>query len=166
MTVERRFLLTTTLAALASAAVVAVAQPVAGPSRGMMGGGGPGMMGGGGTGMMGGYWNTGTYLDALKTQLAITPDEEPAWKEYADTVSGVGEQMQGLHQTMFKSMGTASWQERRNLMNQMFQARQQAFATVQEAATKLMSALSPAQKSKAQSILPGVAYGRGMMGQP
>ena len=157
MTAKRCFLLTTTLAALASAAVVAVAQP-AGP--------GPGMMGGGGRGMMGGYWNTGTYLDALKTQLAITPNEEPAWKEYADTVSGIGVQMQGLHQTMFELMGTASWQERRNLMNQMFQARQQAFVTVQGAATKLMPALSPAQKSKAQSILPGFAYGRGMMGQP
>ena len=109
----RRFLLTTTFAALASAAVVAVAQPAVGPGPGMMGAGGPGMMGGGSTGMMGGSWNTGTYLDGLKTQLAITPNEEPAWKEYADTVSGVGEQMQGLHQTMFESMGTASWQERR-----------------------------------------------------
>lgn len=48
----------------------------------------------GGPGMMGGYWNTGTYLNALKAQLAISPDEEPAWKEDADTVSGVGEQMQ------------------------------------------------------------------------
>ena len=55
---------------------------------------------------------------------------------------GVGEQMQGLHQTMFESMGTASWQERRNLMNQMFQARRQAADTVHDAATKLMSALT------------------------
>ncbi|HME21419.1 MAG TPA: Spy/CpxP family protein refolding chaperone [Acetobacteraceae bacterium] len=165
-TAARGFLLTTTFAALAFAAVVAVAQPAARPGPGMMGGGGPGMMGGGGPGMMGGYWNTGTYLDALKTQLAITPNQEPAWKEYADTVSGVGEQMQGLHQTMFESMGTASWQERRNQMNQMFEARQQAFATVHAAATKLMSTLDPAQKAKAQSILPGLAFRRGMMNQP
>jgi hypothetical protein len=150
-TIGRRFLLGMTVAT--SAAAIALAQP------------GPGMMGGGhGPGMMGG-WNTKTYLDGLKTQLAITSKEGPAWNEYADTVSGVGEQMQGLHQTMFQSMGTASWQERRNLMDQMFQARQQAFDTVHEAATKLMSALDPAQKAKAQSILPGLAYGRGMMGQ-
>jgi LTXXQ motif family protein len=123
------------------------------------------MMGGGGPGMMGGVWNAGTYLNALKTQLAITTHEEPAWKEYADTVSGISEQMECLHQTMFESMGTASWQERRNQMNQMFKARQQAFGTVQEAATKLMSALDPAQKAKAQSILPGFAHGPGMMGQ-
>ena len=63
--------------------------------------------------------------------------------------------MQGLHQTMFESMGTASWQEHRNLMNQMFQARQQASDTVHAAATKLMSALDSAQQAKAQSILPG-----------
>jgi hypothetical protein len=153
-----------TFAALAGAAAVAVAQPTVGPGPGMMGNRGPGMMGGPG-GIMGGNWNTSSYLEGLKTQLAITPNEEAAWKEYADTGSGVGEQMQGLHQTMFDSMGTASWQERRNLMNQMFQARQQAFDTVHEAATKLMSALNPSQKVKAQSILPGLAYGRGMMGQ-
>ena len=108
--IGRRFLLGMTVAT--SAAAIALAQP--GP--GMMGGHGPGMMGGG---TMGGSWNTKTYLDALRTQLAITSKEESAWKEYADTVSGVGEQMQGLHQTMFESMGTASWQERRNLMNQI-----------------------------------------------
>ena len=162
-TAGRRFLLT--FAALASASVMAVAQPATSPGPGMMGGAGPGMMGGGGPGMMGGHWNTGTYLDSLKTQLAITPNEEPAWKEYADTVSGVGEQMQALHQTMFESMGTASWQERRDLMNQMFQARRQAFATVQAAATKLVAGFSPSQKAQAQSILPGLGYGRGMMGQ-
>ena len=163
-TTERCLLIGITLAALAGAAAGAAAQPAAEPGPGMMRGGGPNMMGGSG-GMMGGYWNTGSYLDALKTQLAISPNEESAWKEYADTISGIGEQMQGLHQTMFEAMGTASWQERRNLMNGMFQARQQAFDTVHEAATKLMSTLGPSQKAKAQSILPGLAYGRGTMGQ-
>ena len=124
---------------------------------------GPGIMGGG-QGMMGGAWNTGSYLDSLKTELGITASEEPAWKEYADTVSGVGEQMQGLHQTMFEAMGTASWQERRDMMNQMFQARQQAFNTVHDAAAKLISALDPTQKTKAQRLLPGFGYGPGMMG--
>ena len=171
-TTGRRFVLGATFGVLASATTTAIAQPAARPGSGTMSGGGPGMMGNGGQGMMrgpdgmmGGHWNTSSYLDALKKQLAITPNEEPAWKEYADTVSGVGEQMQGLHQTMFESMGTASWQERRNLMNQMFQARRQAADTVHDAATKLMSALDTAQQAKAQSILPGLAYGRGMMGQ-
>ncbi len=70
------------------------------------------------------------YLHGLKTQLGITANQERAWKEYADAVSGISEQMQALHQTRFNSMGAASWEERCNLMNQMFQARQQAFDTV------------------------------------
>jgi hypothetical protein len=170
--IGRRAMLGAAIAAVTGTAVVAVAQPMSGPGGGpgMMGGGGPGggpgMMGGGGGGMMGGSWNTGSYLDSLKTELGITAKQEPAWKDYADTVSGVGEQMQGLHQTMFESMGTASWQERRDMMNQMFQARQQAFGSVHEAAEKLLPALDPAQKAKAQTTLPGLAYGRGRMGGP
>ena len=48
----------------------------------MMGGRGPGTMGtgpgmmGGDPGMMGGQWNTRSYLDALKQELAITPNQE------------------------------------------------------------------------------------------
>jgi hypothetical protein len=57
---------------------------------------------------------------------------------------------------MSESMGTASWQ---------FQARQQASEMVHEAAAKLMPALDQAQKAKAQSIRPGLAYGRGVMGR-
>jgi len=172
-TIGRGFMLSTAIAVFAGVATVAVGQPAngpgpGGPGYGMMGGGGGGpgrgMMGGGG-GMMGYAWNTGSYLESLKSQLGITAKQEPAWKDYADTVSGVGERMQGLHQTVFDSMGTASWQERRNMMNQMFQARQQAYDTVHEAADKLLPALSPAQKSIAQNVLPGLPYGRGMMGQ-
>ncbi len=72
--------------------------------------------------------------------------------------------MQGLHQTMFDAVGTASWQERRDMMNQMVQARQQAFDTVHAAAIKLLPALDTTQKSNAQKILPGLAFGPGMMG--
>ncbi len=150
----RRLLLGTIIAG--SAAMVAVAQPPVGR--------GPGMMGGGmGPGMMGGYWDTASYLDGLKTRLGISAGQEPAWKDYSDTVSGVGEQMQAQHQTMFEAMGTASWQERRDLMNSMFQSRQQASDTVYQAATKLMAALDPVQKARARQILPGLAHGHGMM---
>jgi len=50
------------------------------------------------------------------------------------------------------------------MMNQMFQARQQAFDSVHGAATKLMSALDPGQQAKARNSLPGLGYGPGMMG--
>ena len=71
--IGRRFLLGTASALLTGAIAAATAQ--SGP--GMMGGRGPGTMGagpgmmGGGPGMMGGQWNTRSYLDALKQELAI-----------------------------------------------------------------------------------------------
>lgn len=155
----RRALLVMSLSALAGLATAAFAQQGPGPSRG------PGMMGGGmmGGGMMGGLWTTPRYLDALKTELGISAAEEPAWKDYADTVNGVSEQLQGLHQSMFEAMGTASWEERRDLMNGMFEARRQAYDTVREAAGKLMGSLSPDQQKKAQYMLPGLAGRHGSM---
>ena len=168
--IRRKSLLAATFATAVGLAVAAVAQPAPGQGPGYMHGPGSGMMGGGpgmrggGPGMMGGSWNTGSYLNSLKTELGITAKQEPAWKEYADTVSGVGQQMQGLHQTMFEAMGTASWQERRDMMNGMFQARQQAFDTVHGAAEKLVALLDPKQQAGAQKTLPGLAYGPGMMG--
>ena len=102
--IGRRAILGTTFATLGCIAAVAVAQPATGPGQGPAGGPGYGMMGRGG--MMGGSWNTGSYLDSLKIQLDITANQEPAWKEYVSTVSGVGEQMQGLHQSMFDAMST------------------------------------------------------------
>jgi hypothetical protein len=80
-------------------------------------------------------------------------------------VSGAREQMKGLHETMFEAMATASWQERRDMMNQMFEARQQSFASVHDAATKLMTALDPAQQAKARNSLPGLGFGPGMRGR-
>jgi LTXXQ motif family protein len=152
------------LAAIGGGAVVA--QPAA-PGGAFMhgpGGMGPGMMGRGP-----GPWVNGTdaasYLDRLKADLGITTAQEPAWKDYADTVQGVAGQMQGVHQTMYDAMGTASWQERRDMMNRMFQARQQSFDAVHEAAEKLLPALNPAQQAKAARALPGLAVrGPGMMG--
>jgi hypothetical protein len=123
----------------------------------MMGGG---MMGGG---AMGGTWTTPGYLDSLKTELAITPAQEPAWKDYAETVAGVADQMQGIHQSMYEAMGTATWQERRDMMNNMFAARQNAQETVHGAAQTLLPKLDAAQRTKAETSLPGLAHGRGMM---
>lgn len=156
--VTRRTLLGTALAGLA--VPVALAQPA--PGRGRPGMGGPGMMGGG---MMGGGWDPASYLDRLKQELAITAAQEPAWKEYADVVNGTAETMRALHQTVWESMGTASWEERRNMMNTMFDARHEAQKNVAEAADKLLGQLDPAQQRQAQQVLPGLGFGgRGGMG--
>jgi hypothetical protein len=138
------------------------------------GGMGPGGMGPGGMGpgMMGGSgpWSHGTdaasYLERLKADLGITAEQEPAWKAYTETVQGAAGQMQGAHQTMYDAMGTASWQERRDMMNRMFEARQQSFDTVHTAAEKLLPSLTQAQQTKAARVLPGLAArGPGMMGR-
>ena len=98
---------------------------------------------GGGMGMMGGaFGDPAAYLDSLKRELRITPDQEGAWATYADAVKGTAAQMQGVRQSMWDSMPTANWQERRDMMNNMFQAHQQAFDTVHAAAEALLPALS------------------------
>ena len=153
------------------------------PGPGMMGQGmgpgamGPGAMGQGptgqgmrGPGMMGrgmAYGDPAAYLDGLKRQLGITAPQEPAWNDYAEAVKGVAGQMRDQHQIMFDAMGTATWQERRDMMNRMFESRQQAMATVHEAAEKLLPTLTTAQKTSAQRILPGLAgpTGRGHPGR-
>ena len=166
----RRLAVIGVLAAAGGLPGLALAQP-AGPGMmgGGYGGGRRGMMGGGAWGPMGGpgmgrgVTNMPGYLDALKAQLIITKDQEPAWAEYAETVTGVATQMQGLHQSMATEMPNASWAERRKFMNQMFDARQQAAETVHEAAQKLLPALDPHQRDTAEAILPGLRFG-GMMG--
>ncbi len=139
---------------------------------------GPGPMGSGpgggpGGGPRGGMMRHGamlndpaSYLDALKARLAITPGQEGAWDTYAGTVKDAAAQMQAMHQSVYEAMGTATWQERRDMMDRMFASRQQAMTTVHDAAGKLMEALTPAQRTQAAGILPGLGGGRGpMMGR-
>lgn len=153
--IGRRQMLGMTLVALFSASSIALAQQ--GPGPGMMRGGmhGPGMM----------VTDTASYLASLKTELGITETEETAWKAYADVVSDTREKMQSVRQSMFTSMQGATWEQRRDLMNSMFEARQDAFNRVHNAAEKLVSELTPEQKQKANRILPGIGFGPGMMGR-
>jgi hypothetical protein len=155
---------------------VAFAQPyppgygMGGPGMGM---GGPGMgMGGPGRGMgMGGgmlaFSDVNGYADALHAQLGITPAQEPAWRDYVGTLKSVSSQIQGVHRTLWEAMGTASWQERRDMLNRAFDTRQAVFNTMQAAAQKLLPALSPAQRNEAGWLLPGLRAagpGYGMRG--
>jgi hypothetical protein len=158
-TFSRRTLGTATAALLlAGLGHAARGQPGPGPR------GGPGPMGGGpmGGGMMGrgGMSTTPEYLDGLKARLGITPKQEPAWKEYADTVNGASEQMRAMHQTVWESMGTADWEERRNMMNGMFASREQTRQMVQDAAQKLLPELDKEQQAKAETMLPGLVSPR------
>ena len=117
-------------------------------------------MGGMGPGLARGFTDPATHLDELKADLEITPAQEPAWKDYADTVEGVATQMQGAHQTM-DAMGTATWEERRDMMNRMCAT---ACEMVQAAAQKLLPSLTPTQRTRATTSLPGLRVGGpGMM---
>ncbi|MDR3537162.1 MAG: Spy/CpxP family protein refolding chaperone [Acetobacteraceae bacterium] len=144
----RRVLFGGMLAAIAGAAL---AQPPM-----LHGREGPGMMGpvaGGGPAMMG---DPAAYLDGLKAQLAITRQQETAWGAYADAVKASTTQMQAMHQSMWPAMETATWQERRDMMNRALEARQEAYTAVHEAATKLDAVLTPGQRTKAATMLPGL----------
>ncbi len=158
--IGRRQILGLTLVAVFGASSIALAQPGPGP-----GGPGPGMMRGRmhGPGMM--ITDTASYLASLKSELGITEGQETAWKAYADVVSDTQEKMQSVHQSMFYSMQGATWEQRRDLMNSMFQARQDAFDRVHKAAETLVAELTPEQKQNADRILPGIGFGPGMMGR-
>lgn len=137
---------------------VALSQPAAGPGMGH------GMMGGVGPGMGGAFADPASYLDGLKTQLGISSTQQPAWNEYAGSLKAAATQMRVAHETMYDAMGTATWRERRDMMNRMFETRQQVWDTVHAAAQKLLPSLSAEQQAKASATLPGLrAGGRGMM---
>lgn len=171
----RRTLLLGALAALTTA-MPALAQPGPGPG----GGPGPGPSGGPGWGpgrmhgprggMGWGFNDPAGYLDALKTRLGITEAQGAAWKTYADVVLTHANEMRDQHRTMYEAMGTATWDERRAMMNRTFEARQKSFEVVQMAAGTLLGDLTPKQRVEAAAILPGLAprgHRRGgMMGGP
>jgi hypothetical protein len=148
------------IAAVAAVAVlggIAVAQPY-GPGGGMRG---PGM--GMGRGMMA-FGDVDAYTASLKAQLGITAAQERPWNDYAAVLKDAAGHIQGVHQTMWDAMGTATWQERQDMMNRAFEQRQSAFDTVHAAALKLEPSLTPAQRNQAASMLPGLRVGGPGMG--
>lgn len=90
--------------AAAVTAVVAAPDGMMGAGTGMMGGmGAAGMMGGaGGMGMMQGGMGGGMMseqgLAQLKTQLAITPQQESAWQAFATQATQQAKLMQATHE--------------------------------------------------------------------
>jgi periplasmic protein CpxP/Spy len=121
--------------------LVAAAQPAAGP--GAMGGG----MGGGamaGSGMMGGGMMGGSIaemqkkkLAKLKADLAITPEQQPAWEEFAAKAAA---QAKRLEAEGAPTMATGATRE------QMQQRRQKSLAAMNEPYLTLKKALTPKQR--------------------
>lgn len=122
------------------------------------------------------FHDPASYLDALKSRLGITEAQSGAWKTYADTVISHANEMRAQHQSLFAAMDTATWEERRAMMNRMFEAHQAAHDKVREAAGTLLGDLTPRQRADAATVLPGLAprgrhrgmggmAGPGMMGR-
>lgn len=138
--------------------------PMHGGPQGM----GPGMMMGMGQShgpMAGAFADPAAHLASLKTELAITAQQEPAWDAYAkvvrDAATSMKAQRQGMDMTAMHSM---SDQDRQAFMTQMRDQHEKAFEPVKAVAENLLTALDDTQKTKAKEILPGlVSHGPGMM---
>jgi len=144
--------------------------PGAGPGmmHRMHGGWGPGM-GRGGMGPGAGFGGPAAFadpaqFDRLKTELGITPAQEPAWTKYTKTVQDAATAMKAARETMNpETIGKMTPDERFAFATSMHEQRQQQFAAVRSAADELSKTLDDGQKAKAQTVLPGLAFGHGPM---
>lgn len=151
-----------------------------GPMGYMHGPGGYGMMGGwGGYGMMGGWGGYGyadpaERLDAVRSELALRPDQTAAWDSYAKAVRDGAKQMQTLRGNIdFDKLRTMSWQDHWAYMGQFHDARAAVFRSIQTARGGLLAVLDDGQKSRllasgpgnfAGNFGPGMGWGRGGYG--
>lgn len=123
------------------------------------------MMGGGMMGMM--MTHTDGYLAFLKTELAITAAQETAWKAFA----GQLKEHIGQHKSAMPMMTPPSdkkpltWIERLNMGEARMNTHLEAMKKLRPAAEALYAALSPEQKQKADTLMPGgMGMHMGMMG--
>lgn len=140
--------------------------------RGQMGPGmhgqmGPGMLGQMGPGMHGGPGFTQldpARLATLKTELGITAAQEPAWTKYTEAVQDAATAMKTAREGINPdAVSKLSPQDRFAAMTKIHEQGQKQFETVKTAANELLATLNDTQKTKAQTSLPGLAFGPGAM---
>ena len=136
-----------------------------------MSGSGPGGMGHGMMGMGGpARFGDAASIDTLKSDLAITAAQEPAWSAYAKTLKEQTSSMQDMRQGMDpQAIRSMSQEGQVKFMNQMMEIRQTHFDQIKTAADLLLPSLTDFQKGKASAILPGLASAGSMhagMGGP
>lgn len=145
--------------------------PGYGPGAGMWRGMGPadgGPMGYGsmGRGGMGPHaWGNPaaaieSRLSSLKSELKITPDQEVAWKKFADQAKQQAEDMQTLMSAV-QGGAQVSAPERLELRNQAMKKRQEQMEKGTTAFKDLYAVLSPEQKARADRHV-GMFGGRGL----
>ena len=105
-----------------------------------------------------------TQIDALKSELGVTAAQEPAWTKYVKTVQDAATALKTARGDVDQdTISKLSPQDRLAFAAKMREQGQKQFETVKTAATDLLATLDDAQKSKAQQILPGLAFGPGAM---
>jgi hypothetical protein len=136
-----------------------------------MGGSGPGMMKGMGPGMMHGRQGAAfpdpTQLETLKAELGITATQETAWNTYAKVVQDAAAAMKTTREGVDPSaVSKMTPPERFAFVTRMREQAQKQFEAVSTAANELLAGLDDAQKARATTILPGLAFGPGPMWGP
>jgi hypothetical protein len=97
-------------------------------------------------------------IETLKTELGITPAQEPAWNGYAKAVQEAASAMKTARESVDpEAVGKMSPPDRFAFMTRMREQGQKQHETVQKAANELLAALDETQKAKAADILPGLA---------
>jgi hypothetical protein len=147
-----------------------------GPGHGMMRGMGPGGRrehGPNGEGRMGGAFGDPTArLAALKTELAIKPEQAADWDAYAKIVTETSAAMTVHRDTVDReAVRKMEPKDRQDFMTAHQKLREEHLEKVKSAAESLLGKLDANQQTKAKESLPGLAsVGRnrgprhGMMG--
>jgi periplasmic protein CpxP/Spy len=126
---------------------------------------GHGMKMGQGMKMRGQMADPAARLTALKTELAITPAQEPAWSIYTKVVVDTATAQKAQHEKIDRdAVHKMEPNDRQAFRTGQQTQRQAAMATVKTAADALLAVLDEPQKAKARESLPGlVDLGAGPM---
>jgi hypothetical protein len=127
---------------------------------GMGAGMGPGMM----SGAPAAIFSDRAQIETLKKEIGITAAQESAWTKYTKALQDAATAMKTAREGVNPdTIGKLSPQERFASMTNMREQGLKQFETVKTAANELLAALDDAQKAKAQTNLPGLAFGPGAM---
>lgn len=135
---------------------------------GMGPGMGAGMHPGRGLGMMSGapsaIFADPAQIETLKKELDITAAQEPAWTKYTKTLQDAAAAMKTAREGVNPdTVSKMTPQDRSAFATKMREQGQKQFEAVKTAANELLTALDDTQKAKAQTSLPGLAFGPGAM---
>jgi hypothetical protein len=119
---------------------------------------GPGMM----NGAPGAVFADPAQIDTLKKELGITATQEPAWIKYTKAIQDAATTMKAARESVDPdALSKLSPQDRLAFMTKIREQGQKQFETVKTAANELLVTLDDTQKAKAQTSLPGLAFGPG-----